>query len=71
MLDQKIKIYVLENQKSKGQNQIRKENFTKMAIHITFVHESYRKIQVFGEFLKLFILTFLVCQRTLSTNVDS
>ena len=32
MLDQKIKIYILENKKSKGQNQIfRKENFTKKA----------------------------------------
>ena len=31
MLDQKIKIYVLENQKSQGQNQMfPKENFTKM-----------------------------------------
>ena len=82
MLDQKIKIYVLENQKSKGQNQIfRNENFTKMAKSFRIckglhsynhiVHKNSRKISVFREFLKFFILAFLVCQRALSTYVDS
>ena len=38
MFDQKIKIYVLENQKSQGQNQMfPKENFTKMVKVFKFV----------------------------------
>ena len=45
--------------------------FVKVCIRITIVHKNSRKISVFREFLKFFILAFLVCQRALSTYVDS
>ena len=39
----------------------------KVCIRIALVHKNSRKIKVFGEFLKFFILAYLVCQRALST----
>ena len=45
--------------------------FVKVCIGVTLVHENSRKKQVFGEFLKFFTLSFLVCQRGLSTYVNS
>ena len=45
--------------------------FVEVGVLITLVHENSRKIQVFRKFSKSFIFVFLVCQRVLSTYVDS
>ena len=57
----KTKTKSFENKTSQNWQKVFK--FVKVCIRITLVHEDSRKIKVFGEFLKFFILAFLVCQR--------